>query len=461
MKHAASLTHGSIWRGLIRFTLPIICANVLQSLNGSINSIWVGHYLGEVALTATLNANLVMGLLTGSGLGIATAAAILVGQHIGARDLDGVKRIVGTSVTFFAAVALCLSVAGISASEPLLKIIGTPPGSLSLATSYMRVTFLGFPFLFEYVLVTSLLNSVGDSRTPFYFLMLTVGIDTCLNPLFILGASPVPRMGVSGSALATCVAYGASLGALVIHLYKRKHMLRIDRDELDELRMKSSIVAALISKGVPAGAQILVSTWSNLLVISLVNRFGVETTAAFAASNQLCSYVYIPMIALGVATSSMAAQNLGAQNWDRVNSIARAGVLYCILVTLLVFGLLQSFSREASGLFLPAGSQALSISIHINRIVLWSPVPFGVATVLLGIVSANGSVIAALIIQVVSFIIIRIPLANFLFDRWSADGIWWSFPITNLFVMVLTVTYYKYGAWRKGRNLIRGESTRV
>src|ERR1700761_150768 len=133
MNPPRSLTEGSISSGMLRFALPILFANILQSLNGSVNSIWVGRYLGEAALTATSNANTVMFLLIGAAFGIAMAATILVGQCIGAHDMREAKRVVGTSATFFFLISVVMAIAGWIMCEPLLTAMRTPPASLQLA----------------------------------------------------------------------------------------------------------------------------------------------------------------------------------------------------------------------------------------------------------------------------------------------------------------------------------------
>ena len=176
-----SLTEGSIPRGLFKFSLPILFANILQSLNGSVNSVWVGRFLGEAALTATSNANTVMFLLIGAAFGVALAATILIGQSIGANNLRETKRVVGTSATFFAGISVAMAITGLLLCRPLLIAMSTPPDSLALAVAYMRVIFLALPFLYLYAFVMAVLRGAGDSKTPFYFMLLSVGIDIVLE----------------------------------------------------------------------------------------------------------------------------------------------------------------------------------------------------------------------------------------------------------------------------------------
>src|SRR6201996_7745110 len=150
MQAPGSLTEGSISRGMFRFALPILFANILQSLNGSVNSIWVGRYLGEAALTATSIANLVMFLLIAMAFGVAMAASILVGQNIGAKNMAHAKQIVGTSTTFFVGISIAMAVIGLVICEPILIAMKTPADSLPLAIAYMRVIFLTLPILYMY-----------------------------------------------------------------------------------------------------------------------------------------------------------------------------------------------------------------------------------------------------------------------------------------------------------------------
>jgi Na+-driven multidrug efflux pump len=187
MLRSVSLTEGSTSRALLQFAFPILYASVLQTLNGSINSIWVGRYLGEAALTATSNANTVMSLLTGAAPGVAMAGTILVGQRIGANNLREAKRVVGTSAMFVAAVSVGMAIAGLMLSVPRLVAMKTPAGSLPLAVAYTRVILLGLPCLYMYAFIMSVLRGAGDSKTPFYFMLLSVAIDTGLNPVLIFG----------------------------------------------------------------------------------------------------------------------------------------------------------------------------------------------------------------------------------------------------------------------------------
>jgi putative MATE family efflux protein len=446
-----SLTEGSISRGLMLFALPILASNMLQSLNGSVNAIWVGRFLGEAALTATANANAILFLLLGAAFGLSMASTVLVGQYVGARDWLEAKKVVGTSTTFFFAVSVLIAIAGWVFCEPLLRAMNTPPEALPFAVSYMRVIFIAVPAMYMYAFVMAGLRGAGDSKTPLYFMALSVALDIVLNPVLIFGLGPLPRLGITGSALATLIAQTVALVALVYYLYLRRHPLVLHSGEQRLLKIDWTIANAMIRKGIPMGLQIFVISFSAVLMVTLVNRFGVDTAAAYGAALQLWNYVQMPAFAVGMAVSAMAAQNVGAGQWQRVQKTAKVGVGYALAVTAIFIALIEIFSGPALGLFLPESAGALAIAEHLNRISAWSFLFFSVSMVLFGVVRATGAVMPPLIILSVAMLAIRYPLAYYLLDRWHADAVWWSFPISSAIAAVLAVAYYKYGGWRQAR----------
>ena len=451
MQSSRSLTEGSISHRLLMFAVPILIGNVLQSLNGSVNSFWIGHYLGEAALTGSNNANAVLFLLLGALFGASMAATILIGQYLGARRPHDAKRVVGTSTTFALIISSLMTGLGLVLCVPLLHAIQTPAAAVPLAAAYLRVIFLALPFMVLYIFATSVLRGAGDSKTPLYFLLLSVGLDIGLNPVFIFGLGPVPRLGIAGSALATLLAQAISLVTLIVYLYRRKHPLCLHSNELALLRIDWSIVSTLIGKGVPMALQMIVVSLSMLLMNSLVNRFGIDTTAAFGAAFVVWNYIQMPSFAIGMAVSSMAAQNIGAQKWERVAAVARVGVLYQMLLTASLVLAIQLVSAHAFGVFLPEHSAALPIAVHLNRIVSWSFVFFGVSLVLFGVVRANGAVVIPLLTLVLTLLGIRFPLALLMEPSLGSNAIWWSFPASSLVSVLLGFAYYQWGGWRTVR----------
>ena len=454
-----SLTEGSIPRALMAFSLPILFGNVLQSINGSVNSVWVGKYLGEASLAAVGNSNVVMFLLFGVLFGFSMASTIMVAQCVGAKNIAAAKRVVGAGAVFFLGLSLAMSAAGLALAHMLVAWLGTPPDSLPLALTYMRIIFLAFPFMGGMFFLMAVLRGAGDSRTPFIYLSMAVAIDIALNPVLIFGWGPFPRLGIAGSALATLIAQGLGFFGLVAHLYRTRHFLCIHRRELRLFKVDWPLVRVLVTKGIPMGLQMFVISSTMIALLSLVNRFGSQEAAAFNAAMQLWNYVQMPALAIGAACSSMAAQNVGAGRWDRVGKVAATGVMFNFLIGGSLIALVFSFDRTALGLFLPAGSAALTESAHLNGIVIWSFLFFGTSIVLYGVVRATGAVVPPLVMLAVSLWLIRVPFAFSVLDRWHADAIWWSFPISSVISMLMAITYYRFGGWRKAQLGIPGPHT--
>ena len=354
-----SLIEGSIPRALFAFAMPILFGNVLQSINGSVNAVWVGKYLGEAAFAAVGNANVVMFLLFGVLFGFSMASTVMVAQCVGAKNIGEAKRVVGTSAVFFLALTVCMSLLGVSVAPALLTWLHTPPDSLWSALAYIRIIFLAFPFTGGLFFLMAVLRGAGDSRTPFRYLCLSVLLDIALNPLLIFGWGPVPRLGAPGSATATLIAQAVSCVALVLHLYRAHHFLCIRRGEREWFKVNWSLVRLLVTKGIPMGLQLFVVSSSMIALMSLVNRFGSQETAAFNAAMQLWNYVQMPALAIAGAVSSMVAQNVGARRWDRVGKIAIAGVTFNFLLGGSLIAIIYLLNRPALSLFLPAHGAAI------------------------------------------------------------------------------------------------------
>lgn len=450
------LTRGPIARTLLVFSLPILAGNVLQSLNGSVNAVWVGGHLGEAALTATANANNVMFALIGAIFGISMATNILVAQAMGARRLGQAKRVLGSSATFFGAVSLLIASLGVPLSRTLMQWMNTPEEALHLAEAYLQIIFLAIPLLFMFTFVTAVLRGAGDTRTPFWFLLVVVVLDMSLNPLFIFGLGPVPALGIKGSALATLIANALSFAALLTWLRKRRHPLWIGRRQLGLFKPDLRIVRTLITKGLPMGVQLVMISLAMIAMISLVNAYGVVTSSAYSAALQLWTYVQMPAMAIGAACSTMAAQNVGAGLWPRVNATARAGMLANIVMTGGLIALIVLLDRIVLGWFLPTGSPSLEVARHLNHIAIGSFLFFGVTFVLAGVVRSTGAVMPPLVILAIAMWGIRVPVAKWLQGSLGVDAIWWSFPVSAFCSMAMMLAYYRWGHWRRARMLPAG-----
>ncbi len=454
------LTTGPIAKTLLLFALPTLGGNVLQSLNGSINAVWIGNMLGEAALAATANATNIMFLGFSAIFGLAMATTILIAQAIGGGNLDLARRTLGASIGLVTAIATVTAVLGWLETPALLRALSTPAEAMPLATIYLRVIFAGMPFTFLTVLLSSALRGAGDAITPLRAMILNVVLDAGLNPFLIAGIGPFPRLGIAGSALATLLAGLITVAFLVGYIYAKDLPLRLKRSELAYLAHGRALMGTILSKGLPMGLSMIVLSASALAMMGLVNRAGVETTAAFGAISQLWNYIQMPALAVGAGVSAMVAQNIGAGRWDRVERIAWAGSAMNLAMTGVLLMLITLTDRILLALFLTPSSPAVAIGVHINLIVGWSFLMFSVSLILTSVMRANGAVVFPLVMMIVAFFPVRFGMAYLLEPSWGAEAIWWSFPVGSAVSLAMTLVYYRWGGWRRARMLASGTSTR-
>jgi len=445
------LIDGPISRTLLLFALPTLGSNVLQSLNGSINAIWIGQFLGESALAAAANANLIMFLMFSGVFGFGMAATVLIGQFAGRRDIDGVRRVMGTVTGIFLSFSIAIALLGWIFAPAILRLLGTPADVFPLALDYLRVIFLAMPPVFMMVLLMMALRGVGDAMTPLWFMGVAVLFDMSFNPLLILGIGPFPELGIKGSAAAALIANSVSLAALLFTVYRRDLVVRLRGAEWRYLRPDPTILRPILAKGLPMGLQMFLASVAGMAMMGLVNRHGTSTVAAYGAANQLWTYIMMPAMAVGAAVSAMAAQNIGAGRWDRIPAIARAGIVNVLVITGTMVLILAAIDLYALGLFLPRDPGTLRLASHINLVVSWSFVVFGIMMIFGAVVRANGAVFVPLILMAIAFFPIRLGFAVAFTPRLGPDAIWWSFPLGFVAGTLLTWSYYRFGRWREAK----------
>lgn len=451
---ARDLTIGPIGNTLLMFALPTLASNILQSLNGSINAIWVGRLLGESALAATSNANNIMFLMFAAVFGFGMAATILVGQSFGRRDIDGARRAFGSAVGLVFWASVIVAAAGWVFAREILALLATPGDAMGLALVYLRVIFLALPASMLIVLMTMGLRGAGDSMTPLFVTAFAALLDAGLNPLFIAGWGPIPAMGIAGSATASLIANLVACAGLIAYIYGRDLPIRLRGAELGYLFPARDVVWAIVTKGVPIGAQMIVIAVAGLTMFGLVNREGVDTSAAFGVTLQLWAYVQMPAMAIGAAVSAMAAQNIGAGKWDRVDQITRSGIGFNLAITGAMVVALLIADRPVMALFLGGDSPALPIARHIQLIATWGFVLFGITMVLFGVVRANGAVLGPLLVLLVAMFPLRIGFAVLMRPVLGVDALWWSFPVGSISTVALAALFYRFGDWRTARPMV-------
>lgn len=443
------LTQGPLLRTLMLFALPQLVGNVLQSLNGSINAIWVGQLLGDGALAATANANIIMFLLFALVFGFGMAATVKIGQAWGRKDIPGARRALGTALGLTGGIALVTTAAGMLFAPQLLDALATPGDARGEALAYLRVVFIANPMATITTMIAMGLRGAGDAATPLRFLILTVVLDVILNPLLILGFGPIPPLGIAGSAWATVIATTVGLIGLLGWIYAKDLPLRLRGAELRWLKPHRAELGFILAKGLPMGAQMLVISGAGVIMIGLVNREGIVMAAAYGALLQVWNYIGMPAMAIGGAVSAMVAQHIGAAKEERVDAIGWAGSLANLAMTGALIAVLVPFDRPVLELFLGSASPAVPAALHIQNLAIWTYLPFGITIVLFGTLRAYGVIYAQLAVLLVSMYAARLGAYWLLYPLLGADALWYSFVISSVLSMLLTVAIYFYAPWRK------------
>ena len=215
------LLEGPIGKTLLVFALPLLTTNFLQSLSGTWGAILVSHTLGPGALTAVVNANVFMFMMMGIVMGVSGAAGIAVGQSRGAGDIQAIKQIVGTSISFIIGVSCCIALAGWLLAPSIVHLIRMPAPSVADAITYLRITCLTMPSIFTYIFLMMLMRGSGDAKTPFRFTLVWIGLNLVLSPILLIGPFGLPKFGIAGVPLGSLIANLIALSALVLHIYRK------------------------------------------------------------------------------------------------------------------------------------------------------------------------------------------------------------------------------------------------
>jgi putative MATE family efflux protein len=333
----------------------------------------------------------------------------------------------------------------------MIHILDTPAEAAPDAIVFMRAAFVGMPFVFISVLLQSSLRGVGDAMTSLYSTILNVVLCVVLNPMLILGFGPIPAMGIAGAASAGVIANIACLVFIVTRIYEKDLPIRLRGPEWQLLKPDMKHAKPILMIGLPMGLSMIIMSASSLVMMGLINREGVDTVAAFGAVNQLWSYVQMPAFAVGSAVSAMAAQNIGAGRWDRIDRIMWAGVGANIAMTAVLVAIITFFAKPFLGLFLPHESAAVPIGIHIQWLVGWTFILMGISMVVTSVVRANGAVLMPLLILIIGSVIVRFAVGFLGYPTYGSDAIWWSFGSASVASSMLAVIYYKSGYWKRSR----------
>ncbi|MED1517518.1 MATE family efflux transporter, partial [Bacillus paranthracis] len=315
------------WKLMSIFLVPLLLSNILQSVGQLFGMVVVGRWLGVNELAAISAFFPLFFLLVSFVIGIGSGSSILIGQAFGARNEDRLKAIVGTTLTFTFIIGVILAIVGNVFALNIMRFMGTPENIIDMSVHYARILFISMPVLFLYFSYTTFIRGTGDSKTPFYFLIVSTVLNIILLPILIFGWLGIPKLGVYGAAYASVISTVVTFIVMLIYLKKKNHPLQLDETVRKYLRMDWDLLKLLLRLGIPASINMILVSLSEIAVIAFVNRFGSDATAAYGVVNQVASYVQMPAVSLGITVSIFAAQSIGGKQFNRLQEVIRAGII--------------------------------------------------------------------------------------------------------------------------------------
>lgn len=432
-------TKGNILKQLLVFSTPIMLTNFLQVSYQFADSLWVGNLLGADALGAVAVSGTVIFTVLSFIIGINNAALTILSQQKGGDHEEGLKRYLNAFTVIQTILSVVLGIAGFLLAERILALMGTPAGMAEGAASYLQINFIGILFLFGYNFIGTILRALGDSKNPLYFVLIAVVLNAILDPLFI----SVFKLGIEGAAYATIVSQGVAFIIGMIFILRKK----LAPFTIPSWPHKEE--AALIFKlGIPSGLQMTVISAGVMAIMSVVTSFGSDVVAGFGAAQRIDSIIMLPAMALGTAVNSMAGQNIGGNQWERVHQIALYGVIYNLGIMFLIALGTVLFAEHGVRLFIQDKESVHYGTEYLKIIAFFYPL-LGINFVLNGVVRASGAMFQVLILNIISFWILRYPLtflfSKFMGDKGIAAGMGVSFAISSF----IAYMYYRTGKWDK------------
>ena len=307
------MTKGNPLKIFIFFSIPLLIGNIFQQLYSMVDTIIVGRFVGVNALAAVGSTGSLFFLVNGMVLGLTSGFAVLVAQKFGAKDEDGLKKAVASNILLTLISTVIITVIALIVKTPLLKMMNTPDNIFGDANTYITIIFAGIITQALYNMAAGILRSLGDSKTPLYFLIVSSVINIILDLVFIINF----KMGVAGAAYATNIAQGISAILCLIYSYKKFPVLRIKKEDF---KFGTTYISKHLKIGIPMGLQFSVTAIGIVIVQSAINVFGSTVIAAYTASSKVLQLVMQPSTSFGVTIATYAGQNLGAKRFDRIKN---------------------------------------------------------------------------------------------------------------------------------------------
>ena len=434
------MTGGSIWKRMIFFALPILLGNLFQQLYNTVDSLIVGNFLGSSALAAVTSSGSLTFMMVGFLNGISSGAGVVAATFFGAGDRGNLHRTVHTMVAFGLAFGLVMTLLGALLSPQILSWMDTPESVMEEAVTYLQIYFSGSLGLVMYNIFVGILQAVGDSRHPLYYLIFSSFLNLVLDLLFI----GVFHMGVGGAAIATVISQAASAVLCFLLLRKAEESYRLS---IREIRFDRKILGQIIRLGFPAGAQNSIISFANIIVQSHINAFGEMVMAGYGAYTKIEGFGFLPIISFMMALTTFVGQNLGARQYDRVRKGARFGILMSALLAELIGLAIFLLAPYLIAAFDPT-PEVVRFGVEKARTAALFYCELAYSHSVCAVLRGAGKVLFPMGIMGffwcvvrVAFLMVMVPLTE------SIQAVYWVYPLTWSLSSVSLFIYYRMSGW--------------
>lgn len=432
------MTEGVIWKQLLFFSIPLLIGNLFQQLYNTVDSVVVGRYIGSGALAAVGSSTPVINMIIGMFMGIAVGAGVIASQYYGAGDGEKMSWAVHTSIVLSIIGGIGLSVLGVVLSPAILHLMKTPDAVMADSVLYFRIFFLGSLFNLLYNMGAGILQAVGDSRRPLYYLCISSVVNIVLD-IFFVGTL---HMGVEGVACATVISQFIAAALTMLAMMRTKDSYRL---ELKKLKIDIRMMKRILKVGIPSGVQQSIISLSNVIVQANVNQYGAMAMAGFGAYNKIDGFVVLPMQSFCMAATTFTGQNIGAGKPDRVKQGMKQGLIICFAYTAVVsvvlffksHNLLEIFSSEETVIYY--GNLSMMIMMPFYMVL-------SIHQILMGTLRGAGKSMETMLISVGNMCVLRMLYINFAVPHFpSYEAVMWGYPITWVTTALMDFIYMKKG----------------
>ncbi len=446
-KSSKTMTSGTPWKHILMFSMPVLAGSLLQQLYNTVDTIIVGRYAGEAALSAVGTTGSFTFLFLALAIGFSGGNGVVVAQYFGAGDEKNVKTNASTGILFLMVLGLISAIAGIAISRPAyVYLVNVPESFLDLTLVYFRIYAIGLIFQFGYNIFSAILRAVGDSAATLYFLLISSILNIVLDLWFVAGL----HMGVAGAAIATDISQAASFTAAYFYMRRKYPLFRFG---LSEYRWESSSIAKTVKVGFPISLQLIIVSFGLTFIQRAVNGFGQAMTASFTVGQRMEMYINLPFNALQTTLATYAGQNAGAGKIDRIKKGARQTIIISFFMTMIIAALVRYFAGDIVTLFGLSNRAAEYCISHLRTVAIINIV-LAMYIPLFGLYQGTGHSAFPMIVACVA-LGMRV-LATYLFRYSPFLGhtvIWWNGIFGFSLGFLITWTFYLSGRWQKGSRL--------